>query len=78
LNLHNLLVPTRDAGAALVIDLDKARLRSAPLGETFRRYNLRRLRRSWNRIMDGQPVPEKVESAFRAGYEAASGTPCGC
>jgi 3-deoxy-D-manno-octulosonic acid kinase len=80
LNLHNVLVPTRDGNAAgpLVIDLDKARLRSAPLGDAARQQNLRRLRRSWHRIMDGQPVPPNVEAAFRAGYEIASGASCAC
>src|SRR6185369_17605023 len=42
LNLHNLLVPTREGGTALVVDLDKARLRSAPLGDALRQQSLRR------------------------------------
>jgi 3-deoxy-D-manno-octulosonic acid kinase len=78
LNLNNILVPARDGGGALVIDLDKARLRGAPLGSTFRQRNLRRLRRSWDRLMGGQAVPADLAAAFRAGYEAGGGAPCAC
>jgi 3-deoxy-D-manno-octulosonic acid kinase len=79
LNLHNILVPRGDvSGAALVIDLDKARLRGAPLDDAYRRRNVQRLRRSWDRIMGGRAVPDEIAAGFRAGYEAAGGTPCGC
>jgi 3-deoxy-D-manno-octulosonic acid kinase len=79
LNLHNILVLRGDGSdTGLVIDLDKARLRRAPLDDTYRRRNVQRLLRSWDRIMGGQPVPDEVAAGFRAGYEAGGGTPCGC
>jgi len=77
--LHAVLVLRGDGSdTALVIDLDKARLRRAPLDDTYRWRNVQRLRRSWDRIMGGQPVPDEVAAGFRAGYEAGGGTPCGC
>jgi 3-deoxy-D-manno-octulosonic acid kinase len=79
LNLGNVLVSMPGAAtAAHVIDLDQARVVDAPLGWRARRRNLRRLRRSWRRVMHGAPIPPGVYAAFRAGYEAAGGGPCEC
>jgi 3-deoxy-D-manno-octulosonic acid kinase len=79
LNLGNILVSRQGPDLpAQVIDLDKARLGRGPLAAAGRRRNLRRLERSWRRVMDGAAVSPDVRSGFRAGYEAVDGSRCEC
>jgi 3-deoxy-D-manno-octulosonic acid kinase len=79
LNLGNILVlPERADGPAQVIDLDKARVRGAPLAAAARRRNLRRLERSWCQLMAGAVVAPEVRRGFQAGYAAVDGAQCEC
>ncbi|HXH06381.1 MAG TPA: lipopolysaccharide kinase InaA family protein [Vicinamibacterales bacterium] len=79
LNLFNILVRPEPAGAAaLVIDLDKARLRRAPLARRRRRRNLRRLERSWRRVSGADEVPPELRRGFGGGYAAVDGFTCAC
>lgn len=77
LNLTNILTRPGPAGAEIVlIDFDRARLRSAPLGRSTRRRMLRRLERSCARLDPERTVTGADErQAFRAAY--AGGTPDG-
>lgn len=50
LNAHNILVSERGEGPAIVIDLDRAVVLAGPVPERKRRANLRRLRRSLQKL----------------------------
>jgi 3-deoxy-D-manno-octulosonic acid kinase len=79
LNLGNILVSRRGPEVpAQIIDLDKARLRGAPLAASARRRNLRRLARSWRRVTAGTAVPADLREGFRTGYETMDGLRCEC
>jgi 3-deoxy-D-manno-octulosonic acid kinase len=80
LNLTNILVTPSGKDAAdapvQIVDLDKARLRVRPLGRAACRRNVRRLWRSWRRLMPSAIVPREQQRAFRVGYEAVDGRRC--
>jgi len=71
LNLTNVLIAE---GGAMIVDLDRARLRSARLGDAARRRNLRRLRRSAAKLdPSGALVDAAVMRVFHAAYADATG-----
>jgi 3-deoxy-D-manno-octulosonic acid kinase len=80
LNLTNILVRMAPAATvAALIDFDRARLTTGPLGPAARRRSLRRLARSLRKLDPGGALagPRDV-AAFRDAYGEATGSPCGC
>jgi 3-deoxy-D-manno-octulosonic acid kinase len=79
LNLTNLLLQ-RSAGGleAVVLDLDRARVARAPLSRGARRRALRRLARSYRKLLAPGTRDAVVLDAFRVAYEEASGSSCAC
>jgi 3-deoxy-D-manno-octulosonic acid kinase len=72
LNLTNILVQDLAGGVRVaLLDFDRARLRSSPLGRSARRRNLRRLARSLRRLdPSGTLVDVEARRAFAAAYAA--------
>ncbi len=70
LNLHNVLVVDRSYGPRIVfVDLDRARLGSAPLGDAARRRALARLRRSAAKLdPTGHWLPTAALDRLEAAY----------
>ena len=70
LNLNNVLVVARSYGPRLVfVDLDRARLRTTPLGDAARRRGLARLRRSAAKLDPaGRLLPEEALDRLEAAY----------
>lgn len=77
LNLTNLLAPASGAVEVTVLDFDRARLASGPLGRRARRNNLERLARSLRKLDPGGRLaaPEDI-AAFHAAYAGAPEAPC--
>lgn len=79
LNMNNVLVPAGSPGALVFVDFDRARLSAGPLAIAARRQNLRRLRRSLQKLDPHGALGGDAESgAFRHAYDATAGMPCGC
>ena len=80
LNLTNILVHPGPTGtAAALVDFDRARLSTGPLGLAARRRNLRRLARSLAKLdPHGALAGPEDARAFRAAYGARGGEPCAC
>jgi 3-deoxy-D-manno-octulosonic acid kinase len=79
LNMNNVLVPADAPGALVFVDFDRARLSAGPLTAAARRQNLRRLRRSLEKLDPHGALGGAVESgAFREAYDTTAGVPCGC
>jgi 3-deoxy-D-manno-octulosonic acid kinase len=77
LNLTNLLAPARGAVEVTVLDFDRARLASGPLGARARRRNLRRLARSLRKLDPGGRLAAAEDvAAFHAAYAAGRSAPC--
>jgi 3-deoxy-D-manno-octulosonic acid kinase len=77
LNLTNLLTPARGAVEVTVLDFDRARLASGPLGPRARRRNLRRLARSLRKLDPGGRLAAAEDvAAFHAAYSAGPEAPC--
>jgi 3-deoxy-D-manno-octulosonic acid kinase len=77
LNMTNLLAPLSGAVEVTVLDFDRARLASGPLGPRARRSNLERLARSLRKLDPAGRVaaPEDI-AAFHAAYAGAAEAPC--
>jgi len=77
LNLTNLVAPARGTVEVTVLDFDRARLASGPLGPRARRRNLRRLARSLHKLDPGGHLAAAEEvAAFHAAYAAGRKVPC--
>ena len=74
LNAWNVLIAGSDEPRAHVVDLDRGRLRSAPLGATRAAANLARLRRSLGRLglVDALAAWTEFESGYASGAAAAA------
>jgi tRNA A-37 threonylcarbamoyl transferase component Bud32 len=74
LNAWNVLIAGSDEPRAHVVDLDRGRLRSAPLGAPRAAANLARLRRSLGRLglVDALSAWTEFERGYASGAAAAA------